>query len=401
VTFIVIATLLLADVVFASFLSAIGASSATVTITPENTDLKNTYTISIVTGTPDASSNEVGGARLLSSTTPSSMQTANATGRETTPGTQASGTLRIEDHDNEIPLTLRAGEVFPNQKPSPAIEMQLDETVTVGPGSAVDNVSAHVVEFGTIGNIFPCCGPHPSFQNQCTFQISSCSQGYDIFSDSTFTGGKDPQTYSVVQQSDIDNAAEALEQANTPDAQQVLHDQVYVNEQFITTPQCKPKVTADHVAGDRATSVTVTVTFTCTGEVYSQDAALAMATQLLSNQAATDLGLRYALAGNIATIVTDATVPDAQQGTIMLTVNVEGVWVFQFSAARQRALAMAMAGKVKQNVRAFLRNQKGIAQVSIDLMGGNGTLFPRDASQIKIVVQSVPGVQSTTTPTTS
>jgi hypothetical protein len=99
-------------------------------------------------------------------------------------------------------------------------------------------------------------------------------------------------------------------------------------------------VTSDHAAGDKATSVTVTVTFTCVGEVYSQDAALSMATQLLTNQSATDPGPRYGLVGNIATTVTNAALADAGQGTVALTINAEGVWVYQFSASQNQALRL-------------------------------------------------------------
>src|SRR6266566_739738 len=53
-------------------------SASTVTITPASTDLKQTYTISAVTGTPDASKQQV-----------------QATGTATTSGTHATGTLTI------------------------------------------------------------------------------------------------------------------------------------------------------------------------------------------------------------------------------------------------------------------------------------------------------------------
>jgi VCBS repeat-containing protein len=375
--------------VLASILSGGRASSATVTITPASTDLKNTYTISVVTGTADASQNQVGGARLLSVTTPAYTQTVNATGQGTIPGTQASGTLQVENHDTSNSLTINAGTVFPNQNPSLMIDMQLDQTVTLPP-TGFTEVAAHVVEVGTIGNISACCPP--TFQNECDSSISNCGQAHDIFNASAFTGGTDPQTYSVVQQSDIDGAANALEQANTPDAQQMLQGQVQANEQFIGTPQRKPNVTSDHAAGDQATSVTVTVTFTCTGEVYNQDAALSMAAQLLTNQSATDPGPGYALTGDIATTVTNAALSDTSGGTVVLTVNAEGVWVYQFSTTQKQVLAKLMINKKKQDVQALLQKQPGVGKVAIHLVGGDGMLFPTDARQITIVVENVAGV---------
>lgn len=380
--------------VFARIASSGPASSATVTITPASVDLNNTYTISVVTGTPTPSQNQVGGARVLSATTQSYSQTANATGQGTIPGTQASGTLRIENHSSST-ITLNAGMVIPNQYPL-MIHMQLDQTVTLPPVGYVDNVPAHVVEVGTIGNIpGPCCGPNPDyFQNQCD-SIHNCGPpDWDIFNDSAFTGGTDPQTYTAVQQSDIDGAAQALEQANSPNAQQVLQSQVQANEQFIGTPQCKPNVTSDHVAGDQATSVTVTVSFTCTGEVYNPQPAQAMASQLLTTQASTNPGPGYTLVGNIAALVTGAAVSSVNQSTVMLTINAEGVWVYQFSSAQTQALAKEIAGKKKQDMQAFLLKQKGIAKVLINLTGGDGKTLPTYANQIKIVVQSVQGIGS-------
>lgn len=299
--------------------------------------------------------------------------------------------LQVENHDPSNTLTLNAGTTFPNQL-SPTIDMQLDQSVSLPPGGFTE-VPAHVVEVGTIGNLpGPCCGPGPNFQNQCEPSISNCGQAHDIFNATAFTGGTDPQTYSVVQQSDIDGAANALEQANTPNAQQVLQGQVHANEQFIGTPQCTPNMTSDHAAGDQANSVTVTVTFTCTGEVYSQDGALSMAVQLLTNQAATDPGPGYALAGNIATTVTNATLSNAGQGTVTLTINAEGVWVYQFNVTQEQALVKLMTNKKKQTVESLLLKQQGVVNVAIHLIGGDGTLFPSDPSQIKIVVQNVPGV---------
>jgi hypothetical protein len=382
------------SLVFARIISGGPASSATVTITPASMDLKNAYTISVVTGTPDASQNQVGGARILSTATSSYVQTVNATGQGTIPGTQASGTLRVENHSLST-ITLNAGMVIPNQYPL-MIHMQLDQTVTLLPHGYVDYIPAHVVEVGTIGNLpGSCCGFGPDdFQNQCD-SIHNCGPpDWDIFNDSAFTGGTDPQTYTAVQQSDINGAASTLEQANSPNAQQVLQPQVQANEQFIGTPQCKPKVTSDHVAGDQATSVTVTVSFTCTGEVYNPQPAQAMASQLLTTQASTNPGPGYTLVGNIAALVTGAAVSSVNQGTVMLTINAEGVWVYQFSSAQTQALAKAIAGKKKQDVQAFLLKQKGIAKVLINLTGGDGKTLPANADQIKIIVQSVQGIGS-------
>ena len=365
-----------------------GASSATVTITPTSIDLKNTYSIAVVTGIPDASMNQVGGARMLSTTTAANTQTVSATGQGTTPGTHAQGTLWFrEPYINTGPFTFNAGTVF-NDDPgsSPNVQMMIDATITVpANGNGSVTVPAHVVQIGAIGNI-P-IGGWTHYYNH------SDAEPVDIDNTTPFTGGTDPQSYTIVQQSDIDGAAKTLEQANNPNAQQVLQGQTQTNEQFIGTPQCKPDVTTNHQAGDKAANVTVSVTFTCTAEVYSQDAALSMAKQLLAHQSTSNPGPQFILVGNIVTTVANAAVSNPAQGTITLAINAGGVWVYQFNSSQQQALTRLVAGKKKQDMQTLLLQQQGVARATINLAGGDGTLLPTDPHQIKIVVQSVPGEQ--------
>jgi len=206
-----------------------------------------------------------------------------------------------------------------------------------------------------------------------------------------FTGGQDAQTSSVVQQSDIDGAANPLVTSLTQTAQQSLNGQVRSNERLIADPHCQSNVTSDHAAGDTATSVTVNVTVTCTGETYDQDGAQSLAAKLLQDQVKTDLGTGYALVGKVVTAVTQAKIADAKSGTIAVSVNAEGVWVYQFSAAQEQALAKLVAGKNKQEALPLLSQQQGVEKVDVQLSGGDGNTFPSDSSQIKFVVLNVAG----------
>ena len=175
----------------------------------------------------------------------------------------------------------------------------------------------------------------------------------DVEAATAFYRGTDAQNYSSVQQSDIDNTANTLEQSNTPNPQQIIQPLVHANERLIGTPTCKPNVTSNHKAGDKASTVTVSVNFTCTGEVYDYDGALAMAAQLLTHQANRQLGSGYVPVGNIKTALTSATLTNAKSGTITLMVNAEGVWVYQFTDAQKQALARLIAGKTKSRRRRY------------------------------------------------
>jgi hypothetical protein len=255
----------------------------------------------------------------------------------------------------------------------------------------VAEVSAHAGSVGPGGNIAP-----------LTINKACCSADSSIFAKnlSRFTGGQNPQNFTVVQQSDIDGAAKPLENALTPEAQKSVNGQIHPNEQLVNSLQCTPNVTSNHKAGDRATNVTVMVKVTCSGEVYDKQAAQMIASNLLKQQAARDPGPGYALVGNLVTTVTQVMVTDPKKGTLLLQVKAEGVWVFQFSDAQKRALANLIAGKSKQDAQALLLKQQGVAKADIMVSGGDGNTLPADPSQISIIVQSVPGLPGPATPTT-
>ena len=150
-------------------------------------------------------------------------------------------------------------------------------------------------------------------------------------------------------------------------------------------------MTSDHAAGDKATTVTVSVTFTCTGEVYDQQGALASAAQWLKQDAAKNPGSGYALVGKVVTTQTQAKVSNADQGTIAVSVTAEGVWVFQVSDAQKLALVKLVAGKKKGIVQSLLLQQQGVSKVDIQLVGGDRDTFPRNSGKVTLVVLSVKG----------
>jgi VCBS repeat-containing protein len=374
------------------------ATGATVMITPESRDLKDNYTLTAVTGTPDVSKQQVG-ARVISVTTSAHSESVSATGSGTTPGTGASGVFDVVNGDPANPLNIPRGATFPNSLgcASSGLTIVLDASANLpkaspsGPPYPYAIVSGHVQQAGSIGNFSNngCHGLVYYGPASCPSNVTGGGVCWSINSDSPFTGGTDPKPYTAVAQSDIDGAANSLITANQPDAQQVVQGQVQSNEQLIGTPQCSPNTSADHKAGDQASQVTVTVTFTCTGEAYDHAGALALANTLLTTQAESSPGVGYALVGQIKTQVTTAT-PDSQ-GAVTLTVAAEGVWAYQFNDAQKQSLAGLIAGKSKQEAIQVLQAQRGVAQVAIHLSGGNGQTLPTDPGQITFAIQAVPG----------
>jgi len=365
-----------------SSVSSTLAISATVTITPAKSDLSNMFNLTAVPGTtPDASKQQVA-ARMISVTTQANSTTVQATGQGTTPGTHATGTLKITNNTGAVIGGVTTGTTFTGTS---GITVIADASTTnpFYPGTS-QSLPAHASTVGSSGNI-PALDINVMLTMQC--HAGGCPQ---VTNPAAFTGGMDPSSYAVVQQSDINNAANSLISANQPNPQQVIQGQLQSNEQQVGTPQCTPNTSANHAAGDVANTVTVTVTFTCTGEAYDHAGALMLAAQLLMNQAASNPGAGYALVGQIKTNLVSAAADS--QGAVAIVVGAEGIWVFQFSASQQQALASLIAGKRKQDAMSLLLAQPGVALASIRIAGGNGQMLPASAKAITITIQAVSGL---------
>jgi VCBS repeat-containing protein len=381
-----------------------GLAPTTVTIIPTSKKISNTYPFSAVTGTPDATSQQVS-ARTVSATTPAQTKKVSASGHLSVSATQAKGMLYLRNWDHSASRTFEAGTVFPYLNGDRVIicpdtagtEMVLDATVTVpplGPSGRPTPVEApaHVLQFGADGNIV-LNGEEPSFCYSYLWTDGFCSPGwlgycFTIEPATHFTGGRDAYDGPMVQQSDIDAAANSLISKNQPDPQQVLRSALKSDERPAGSPQCAAHVTSDHQAGDEAAQVAVSVTFACTGEAYDYGGAAAMAAQLLMQQAKTDPGAGYALVGKVKATVINATVES--QGAITFTISAAGVWAYQFSNAQKQALTRLIVGKSVQAAQRLLAAQTGTAQVAIDIPAGGQTV-PSDTSRIIIKIQMPPG----------
>ena len=350
------------------------ASTATVTITPVSKNFSNTYTISAVTGTPDASQHQVG-ARLLSYTTPSKSVTVQATGQGTEGATEATGTLIFSNSTGSFTIF---AQTFADNS---GVGLVIDSAFNIVPGQTV-SIFAHAAQAGSNGNV-------PVDDINETSNVGPGLGTIHVENTSPFTGGTD-RTYSFVQQTDIDAAANGLESQLTSDAQTAVQNQVRTNEQLASDIQCNPKISSNHQANDRASDVTVTVSEKCQGEVYDLQAAQSMATDLLNSDATSQLGASYALAGNVVT-GTPAIVSTDQGGTVSMNVDAQGVWAFQFSNDQKQNLAKLIAGKTQADTTTLLLKQQGVRKVSITTSGGLGAALPA-VDNIKMLVLSLPGL---------
>jgi hypothetical protein len=212
--------------------------------------------------------------RLLTSQKTQS-QTVKATGQETAPGTQATGSITIMNYDMRNPLDLSAGTpplINTEGCTANGLQISLDSAVHLGPASPngapfpTTTVKIHVTQPGIAGNIQNC----PSIEGiayafHYALRAATGAPTWEAYNtDSGFSGGTDPQQYTIVQQSDIDTAAAPLNASTQQSAVADINSQLRSNEHLVGNPQCTSNASSDHNAGDRANQVTVTVITTCT-----------------------------------------------------------------------------------------------------------------------------------------
>ncbi len=375
---IVLTVLLITGIAVAAFVSS-PAITATVTITPDSksgADTTDTFVITALTSVtkPDLAKREVG-ARILTSTSMTQMKTANATG--SIPGGRATGSLTFLNTSSStktfssVVLTGNSG--VPVSFNGPITVKVLPPTVTV---------TGFAVNVGAAGNI-----------GLLDINKSCCASGI-IVRNGAFSGGRNAVPNTVIQQSDINGAADAIVVALTPGVQADLKNKKQSNEEVApNTFQCKKSTfTADHKAGDIAKTVTVTVAVTCTEEVYDRQGALTMAAALLKAEKDRQFS-GYALTGNI---VTGVTMISVNKTVVTLDVRAEGVWVYQFSDQVKQDFKNHIANMKKEDALKYLMSQPGVAGVQIDISSGN--TLP-DAGHITIKIKSIPGATGTPTVT--
>ncbi len=355
------------------------AATATVTITPTSQHLTKTYTISAVTGTPDASQNQVQ-ARALSFTTKAQSKTVKATGRGHQDATYAKGQVTISPSTGTVP----AGNLrIPSNS---GVYVIINVTSPLSSGS--QTFDAWTENVGSGGNI-------PAYDIDHLYQmVNDPSITFYLQNTQAFTGGQDAHDYTFVQQSDIDDAAAPLVSQLTSDAQSAVQQQIQANEQIVSAPECTPTIKANHKADDRVSDVTVTVTVTCKGEVYDEQAAQSMASDLLRSDAASQLGDHYTLVGDTV-IGTPQVTTTTETGTVNMTVSTDGMWVYQFSDTQKQTFAQLIAGKPLADAQALLLKQEGVWKVNLTTDGGWGSALPTSPSDIKFTLVPVPGLQAT------
>jgi hypothetical protein len=210
-----------------------------------------------------------------------------------------------------------------------------------------------------------------------------CCRDNVFVSNGPFSGGQDARSYQMVTQQDINGAASSLKARLDLSVQAALSQQVQPTETLVTPIPCSTTVTPDHQAGSETTQVSVTVSETCTGEVYTTSALHDLLMQTMTQQAIKQLGNGYSLVGDLQPSITRATM-NRRQETMILQVKVISTWMYQLSQAQQDSIKLAIRGKSKEEATALLLHMPGIQTVSIRISNSNA--LPADVQYIHLHV---------------
>jgi len=381
VILLIVLTLLLIGGLYVSAQGGLGhvlpnSLNAQVTITPAS---KLEHDNFVLLGKPGIKPNPVQRqieARPLTATSTTQTATGNSTG--SIAAKQATGQLTFQNV-TQSSITI-AGTVLHGKS---GIPISFNGPVTV-PGVGTITVDAIAVNAGASGNV-----PSGDISGNCCV-----ASGIFVNNTRAFTGGQDPQPDMVVQQSDINNAANPLEATLKQSTGESLAQQVQSNERVVeSSVNCKPTVTADHKAGDLTKTFTVKVSETCSEEVYDYTTALSMASSLLEAEAQTDsaLNAQYALVGTVQTTVLSA-LNLSSGNTVTITVAAQGLWGYQFNNQLQQNLKQSLVKLSKTAAQTVLSHETGVAQANISI--SNGNIMPADANDITLTIQKLSGAPS-------
>jgi serine/threonine protein kinase len=344
-------------------------ATALVTITPTRAAVAKTYTIDAITGAPNAAKNQVQ-ARYISASEGTQSKTITATGQGTTPATKASGDVTFTDHTSQYEYMVPQGYPLATGNGLTAI---VSEGFNIYPGQS-KTVGAYISTTGSNGNI-------PAYSIQFNYQSGSLT----ATNTAPFSGGSNGSSYTYVSQADMNNASSAGSQMQAQEesgGQAAVTAQVRSNERMMGGVGCSPDKTYNHGAGDHASSVTVSVSVSCSAEVYDQQEAQALASTLLEN--AIKATPNEAPLGQPTTSVIGVT--GGSNGTVILKVVATGTEIATFTTAQKQLLATLIAGSTASEAQDILVNQTGVGKAVVVVHGSNGHTLPKDTARITVVV---------------
>jgi Baseplate J-like protein len=308
--------------------------------------------------------------RIIAPLTISQSQTVPTTGKGHQVAKQATGALTFYN-GQFASVTVAAGTVLTGTS---GIQIITDQDATIPPGYPPSygqaSVPAHAIYPGASGNI-----PAYDINQAC------CAPSVLAVTPTAFHGGQNARDFSTVSQQDIHTVATQLIPLLSQSMQAALLGQLLPREQLQPLP-CTPTVTSDHQIGQEATTVTVSVSETCSAVAYTRGELVNKATDFLTRQAEPAEKIGYRLLGDIHVSVTQATVTHAPHPLVFLSVKVSATWTYALSQRTQQQIKTLIAGKTKQEALRLLQSLPGITSAAI--RWGDDTKLPKDTGYIHL-----------------
>lgn len=334
--------------------------SATITIIPKSEQMTLTGTLHL--------------GRVVSPLTISQSQAVPTTGKGHQDAKQAHGAITF--YNGQLTgVTVLAGTILTASNGVQVVTEQEAlipaESQTIPPTLGQTTVSAHTLVPGVRGNIPPgdinqsCCSPSVLAQNTTSFH-----------------GGLNERDFQTVTQQDIASTAAKLKTTVGRSMQAAIEAELTNGEERILLP-CTPTVTSDHQPEQEATSVTVTVSQTCSAVAYNSRELETKATYVLIHQTGTKLATSYSLMGDVTVTVSQATV----QKHVLVSFAASGTWVYTLGNRELQEMKRLIAGKTTHQAVQLVSSLQGIAGAAI--AWDETTKLPKDTNLIHfIIVQS-------------
>ncbi len=349
-------------------------------------DIADTQLIALMTPTatiaitPDVRSVTLDGTatlgEMLAPLTLTESQTVPTTGHGHQDARQATGTLTFYNGQLQS-VTVAAGTILTGGDGVQIVTTQaavipaLDASTTP-PTVGQVTVVAQAVQVGTSGNI-------------AAFDVSGacCAASMLVKNLAPFAHGQDARDYLFVTQADRDTAAATLHAKVTASMTAALQGQLLPGQELHTLP-CTPATTANHAPGEEATSVTVSVSETCTSVAYYVQQLQARATQLLATQVTQRFGTGYLLSGDVQVRVIRATATPTTAG-VVLAFTCAGTYAYRLNEQAQQHIKTLIAGQPRLTALRLLLQQTGIQTASINGIAEN-QLLPDDQTHLHLLI---------------
>lgn len=334
--------------------------------------LTPTVTIAI---TPEVHSltlhNSASVGKLLSPITLSESQTVPATGHGHRDARAATGTLTFYN-GLATPQPVAAGTILTGQD---WVSVATDTFITIPPANppalGAASVAAHAAQMGPAGNI-------PADDVNTTL-----ASGVYVKNLTAFTSGQDAREFLVVTQADRDHDAASLQARVTASTSATLQQQLLPGQILHRLP-CTLNVSADHLVGAEATTLTVTISETCTAVAYDAQQVQDTAARLFVTQATRAFGVGYTLVSPVQVSIT-GTITSPGNPQVTLAFSGTGTVAYLLTAQTQQHLRAILAGKPRLVALRWLSQQAGIHRASISGISDDQPL-PVDPTLLHLLI---------------